>query len=355
MLAETAEVPFIETFDFPDSSATYVAANGVRSAGRASVHGTLDSITVSFADLGGASVERPDYGTTSGKIEATKWAAAEVTYAGTTESRHRFDCSAFHVGRANGAGPAATRYVFAGAGWSADATIDGRPVLVRDLSGGAANHHDRRLSLTVGGAISPARAEAIERVLAFISGLDLQLLCTESYDASGRRTAVDHTRGFKRVGRAPHSPFERIGSDERGRIFETLTNASLELAKSGFPIDMLLEQIASSNTVHQIHLGAVFLMIAVQTAAHHSSGGDYAAFSRDLGLGLSEGDLRRLSGLHDELLGSGFFHHPDYSTGRPQKDIKFIRDVAHTSVFALCGYSGPFYSSERARIEQFPA
>ena len=68
--------------------------------------------------------------------------------------------------------------------------------------------------------------------------------------------------------------------------------------------------------------------------------------SHKLDLCLNEVDFDRLEKLRVELLDAGFFHMPGYETGRPQRDIKFLRDIAHVTVLRLCGYWGPFYGAE---------
>ena len=77
--------------------------------------------------------------------------------------------------------------------------------------------------------------------------------------------------------------------------------------------------------------------------------------SRKLNLCLSDEDLDRFEKLRVELLEAGFFHKPGYETGRPQKDIKFLRDIAHMTVFRLCGYSGPFYGAETFAVRDISA
>ena len=73
----------------------------------------------------------------------------------------------------------------------------------------------------------------------------------------------------------------------------------------------------------------------------------------ELRLNVDAPGLDRLVAVRAELLDHGYFGPPGYETGRPQVDIKFVRDIAHTAIFRLCGYTGPFWSSERFRIEEF--
>jgi hypothetical protein len=107
-------------------------------------------------------------------------------------------------------------------------------------------------------------------------------------------------------------------------------------------------------------------MLAVQTAVFHwteplkefaemppTDRRPYVRALGDLRLGLSSAHVERLMNLRTELLETGFFHQPDYSTGRPQRDIKFIRDIAHTIVFRLCGYAGPYFGSEAQTLREF--
>jgi hypothetical protein len=80
---------------------------------------------------------------------------------------------------------------------------------------------------------------------------------------------------------------------------------------------------------------------------------EFTLLGRALNLGLSDEDVERFERLRVELLDAGFFHKPDYETGRPQKDIKFLRDIAHMTIFRLCGYSGPFYGAETFAVRTF--
>ena len=105
------------------------------------------------------------------------------------------------------------------------------------------------------------------------------------------------------------------------------------------------------------------MLSAVTTAAYHSLHGEevdsgassrmeeLSHLNRELDLGLTDEDLSRFENLRVELLDAGYYHKPGYETGRPQKDIKFIRDIAHIVVFRLCGYAGPYYVSEFFKVD----
>ena len=123
------------------------------------------------------------------------------------------------------------------------------------------------------------------------------------------------------------------------------------------------------------------VMLAAVTAINHYSHGrkvaegtqsrraELARLNRDLKVGLSERDLDRFEKLRLELLDGGYFQtsadgaaraltedNPARGTPprmtRAQRDIKFIRDVSHTIVLRLCGYSGPFYDSEYFAVRE---
>jgi hypothetical protein len=122
--------------------------------------------------------------------------------------------------------------------------------------------------------------------------------------------------------------------------------------------------MGSHNTVAEIDSSAAHPIAAVLSAAYHRAHGlevgagaasrrdELARLNRDIGLGLTDADLDRWEKLRVEIMEGGFFHAPGYETGRPQKDIKFLRDLAHLTVFRLCGYSGPFYGSEYFAVRE---
>jgi hypothetical protein len=148
------------------------------------------------------------------------------------------------------------------------------------------------------------------------------------------------------------------------RAWIAVVEAFPRLLKDGVPIDMIVDQISGHNQVAQINVSAQLLLLATVTAAHqrlHGSDVGNASASRrpelaqldhDLQLGLQKDDLDRFERLRVELLDAGYFHAPGYETGRPQRDIKFLRDIAHVVVFRLCGYSGPFYGAERFVVRE---
>lgn len=250
---------------------------------------------------------------------------------------------------------AQTRLLFAGSAWSADAALTGRTLRVRALTTDAKRPEHERLSASIDGPLEPREIEVIGRVLSLVSGIDVQLRAVERCDAAGTTIESEPRNGPPKVGNRPHSPFAGIEGGERGRAVESLGDGILRLTASGWPIDHVVDPITRANTVAGIHMAAQMLALAIETVAH--ADGEklpprerYERMSRTYGLDLDGPALERLTGLREELLERGFFHHPDYSTGRPQKDIKFLRDLAHALVFRLCGYTGPFFSFEHARV-----
>jgi hypothetical protein len=239
--------------------------------------------------------------------------------------------------------------------------------MIAPLSKEVVNHHDARLSITADGNLDEATIEAIGRASSFVAGLDLELLRVDSFSEQGDLIRTRHLRGFRRVGRGPHSPFTGIADEHRMRAWVALTEAIPRLEKAGIPIITMINHIAAHNHVAEINASAPLLLLAIQTAAYHQMHGfevgEGAAsrrrklmlLNRELVLGLGDEDLDRLEKLRVELLDTGFFHKPGYETGRPQKDIKFLRDIAHMIVFRLCGYSGPFYGAEAFVAREMPA
>ena len=215
------------------------------------------------------------------------------------------------------------------------------------------------MSLVIGRHVAQSEIENLGRAVSFVAGLDVEILRVEHCSADGETLQVVHHRGYRRVGRGPHSPFTGIGEEHKMRAWISLASAMPKLVAQGAPIDLIVDQISAHNQVAQIHVSAPLLLMATLTAAYHRLHGldvDGGAASRrpeiellnqELHLGLSEADFVRFEGLRVELLDTGFFHKPGYETGRPQRDIKFIRDISHAVVLRMCGYSGPFYGAEK--------
>jgi len=359
-----------EVFDIESAPAFFEAHDGSRTEGFACVAVTRATITIRFEATNGLTVPKAGYGESNGKVLAQdgSWNAPNVNDAGrTADGKILLGTMELIVGAEPVTKIAATRLFIAGGDWSGDGELDGKAVLARGLSSEAVNHHDRRMSITIEGDVNASKTENLGRCCSFISGIDVEVLRFEHYGEDGRVLQVRHIRGFRRVGRGPHSPFTGLGDEHRMRAFIAIVEALPKLLGEGVPIDMILDQISAHNQVAQIHVSAPLLLMATLTAAYHGVHGfqlDAGAASRapeidrlnrDLSLGLDAADVARFEGLRVELLESGFFHKPGYETGRPQKDIKFIRDISHAVVLRLCGYAGPFYGAEKFGTRELQA
>ncbi|HLI22399.1 MAG TPA: hypothetical protein VKV32_14845 [Stellaceae bacterium] len=360
----------LESLTIESGPAFFAAPDGKRRAGDAEVAISRSAIAIRFAADGAFTLEKAAYGEASGSIAAQdeSWSARAVNDAGVASSGERlFSTMALSVGKANARDVAATRLVVAGAAWQGTGTIDGRRVVVHRLSRDTVSHHDHRLAIAVEGDLDDAAIETIGRATSFVTGIDVEILRVERYSAVGAALQVEHRRGYRRIGRGTHSPFTGVGEEHRMRAWTALVEAFPRLLKSGVPIDMIVDQIAAHNQVAQIHVSAILLLMATVTAAHQRLHGDEVGpasasrrkelerLDRDLKLGLTAEDFDRYDRLRVELLDAGFFHKPGYETGRPQIDIKFLRDLAHVTVFRLCGYSGPFYGAERFVVRELAA
>jgi hypothetical protein len=356
----------LEAFTLEIGPAVFQSHAGERTEGLASVQVTRQSITIRFraADL---TVPKAGYGESNGKVFAAdgSWSAPDVNDAGrAANGDHLLGTMLLEVGHKDRAPVAATRLVIAGGDWSGTGTLDGRRVVVAGLSKETVSHHDRRLSVSVDGCVDAAASENWGRACSFITGIDMEVLRVEAYSADGQLQLVKHQRGFRRVGRSPHSPFTGVAAEHRMEAFLAVAGAIPRLRKEGFPIDLIVDQVSAHNQVAQIHVSAPLLLMATSTAAHYvlhrddvgpgaaSRRPELEALNARLALGLDDAAFARFERLRVELLDAGYFHAPGYETGRPQKDIKFIRDITHTVILRLCGYSGPYYGAESFAVRE---
>jgi hypothetical protein len=370
MLENIARRPPLESLTIETGPAFFAARDGKRTQGHAEVAISRAALAIRFRAAGDFTVEKAPYGEASGSLVARNegWSALQVNDAGVATNGDRlFSTMALAVGRADPGAVAATRLVIAGAAWSGTGTLGGHRVIVHKLSRDTVSHHDHRLTITVEGNLDETAIETIGRACSFVTGIDVEILRVERYSAEGELLQVEHRRGYRRVGRGAHSPFTGVPDEDRMRAWIALVEAFPRLIKAGVPIDMIVDQISAHNQVSQIHVSATLLLMATVTAAHQSLHGDdvgppsasrrkeLESLDRDLKLGLTEEDFQRYDSVRVELLDAGFFHKPGYETGRPQRDIKFLRDLAHAIVFRLCGYSGPFYGAESFVVRELEA
>ena len=358
-----------ESFTTARSEAVFIAKSGERSHGVVSVAVSTTSISAQFEDISTFEIPQERYGEPGGRLEDVKgsWSCGTVTFTGTSEAGARlFNCAELHLVAASTGSPvASTRLMLAGAGWSGVSRFDRRAAMFHSSAPNATSHHDARLSVAIEGALTLKERETLERVVSLCAGIATPILSTEQYDANDTLLSTVHYRGHRRVGRFPHSPFPKDDAVLL-RAFAALSEGVGPLRESGFPVEIVFDQIIGSNVVAQIHLSAQLLMLAVQTTAYHLAarrrpGGEplpahravFAELASELRLPFDEAVLDRLTSVRTELLDQGYFGAPGYETGRPQIDIKFVRDIAHTSMFRLCGYAGPFWSSERFDVESF--
>jgi hypothetical protein len=360
-----------ETLALESAPAYFLAPDGKQAPGEATVTVTRSTITIRFTPNDPLVVAKAAYGESNGDVCALdrSWHAHDVNHAGTAgnSTDHLFSTMALSIGRHDGRHVAATRLVIAGSAWQGTGTLGGRRVVAHPLSRDVVSHHDRRMTITLEGDADEQLVEHMRQAGSFVDGIDLEILRVERCSDEGVALSVEHHRGYRRVGRGPHSPFTGVADEHRMRAWTALVEAFPRLLADGIPIDMIVDQIAAHNQVAQIHVSAPLLLLAIVTAAHQRLHGadvgegkasrraELERLDRDLNLGLRTEDFERYEKLRVELLEAGFFHKPGYETGRPQRDIKFIRDVAHLVVFRLCGYTGPFYGAERFVVRELAA
>jgi hypothetical protein len=230
---------------------------------------------------------------------------------------------------------AVTRIVFAGAAWSADEKVAGEDVVLHALVHDVANHHDKRMAIVTGKNLTHSEIADLARSLGFVNGVETAVVCVERYDAAGALIETEHRRWTPRVGWSPHSLFTGVAVETQARAFAMLAGALLTGDEGAFPLRRVVDLIVCSYNVRDIHMAAQMLALAIVTAASHG-----------YDLGLSPGDRERYERVRAELLERGYFHDPGYESGRPQKDIKFLRDIADAIVLKSCGFSGAYYGAE---------
>jgi hypothetical protein len=336
----------LEVFAPAPSDATFVRERNVApgstaspvwsTPGKAIVALTPTSITVRFVPQDAAALDKRPAGPARIRAHDDSWEAVKG-YGGLPQATGEvlFDGALLACHAKSGEPVAATRIVFAGAAWRADVTIAGERMLVVPLTHDVANHHDKRMALVARGALTHPEIADIARASGFVSGVETAVVCVERYAADGTLVESEHRRWTPRVGWSPHSPFTGVAPATQAQAFEALATALRASDGAAFPLRRVVDQICSSYNVRDIHFAAQNYALAIVTAAAHG-----------YDLQLSAGDRERYEGVRAELLERGFFHDPGYETGRPQKDIKFLRDIADAIVLRSCGYQGTYYGSE---------
>jgi hypothetical protein len=236
---------------------------------------------------------------------------------------------------------ASTRLVLAGAAWSAEVSIGRQVVTVAALVADVANHHDKRMAIVVPGAPAHPQIGDLARAVGFVSGVETPVISVERYASDGTLVEIEHRRWTPRVGWSPHSPFTGVAEETWGRAFAALADALAASDDAVFPLRRVVSLINASYNVGDIHMAAQMLALAIVTATAHG-----------YDLGLAPGDAERYERVRAELLERGFFHEPGYESGRPQKDIKFLRDIADEIVLRSAGFSGTYYGSEHVTTRQ---
>lgn len=354
-LAAIAGRPAPESLTFPPAPAEYEGASGTGTGMTAGAVLTRSSIAVTAGGLSEAASIRA-----AGHIRATggAWEARELSYAGplvAEPGRHLLGATRLLVTSGHEAAVAATRAVFAGAAWAAQARFEEREVLFSALSGLTASYEDERIGATIEGEASESTMLTLRRLISFVAGCDVQLLAIERYDGEGSLIEAEHRRERPKIGSSTHSPFRGLTGRQHAAAVAALCEGLARKIREGFPIERIIDLTVRSNG-GGIHIGAQLHALAIETAVNELSerAGDrssrpeqYARINATLHLGLDAASMERLLGLREELLRRGYFHR-DYKS--QQIEIKFLRDIAHGIVLRLCGYAGPCYDSEHGRV-----
>jgi hypothetical protein len=303
--------------------------------GEASVVLSPVSITVRFVPKDPAAFAQRPAGPARIRALDGSWEAVKG-YGGLPQTAGEvlFD-GALLLHRNTGTPIAVTRVVLAGAAWTADVEASGVAVRVHALSGDVANHHDKRMALVVTKSLTHPEIADLVRAMGFANGVETAVVCAERYDAEGTLVETEHRRWSPRVGWSPHSPFTGVAVETQARAFAMLATALHASDEDAFPLRRVVDLIVCSYNVRDIHMAAQMLALAIVTAAAHG-----------YDLGLSGTDAERYERVRAELLERGYFHEPGYESGRPQRDIKFLRDIADAIVLSSCGFSGAYYGAE---------
>ena len=331
-----ASKPVDTTFTREDNVAPESRAAPVWStAGEASVVLSPTSISVRFVPRDAAAFAQRPAGPARIRSLDGRWEAVKG-YGGLPQTAGEvlFDGSLL-LHRSAAEPVAATRIVFAGAAWSGEVQVAGKDAGIHALVGDVANHHDKRMAIVTRQNLNHSQIADYARSLGFVEGVETAVVCVERYDAAGALIETEHRRWTPRVGWSPHSPFTGVALKTKAQAFAMLAGALLSSAEGAFPLRRVVDLIVCSYNVRDIHMSAQMLALANVTAAAH--GYDF---------GLAPGDRDRYERVRAELLERGYFHDPGYETGRPQKDIKFLRDIADAVVLKSCGFSGAYYGAE---------
>ncbi|MBC2666999.1 hypothetical protein H7F51_15890 [Novosphingobium flavum] len=364
-LQELARRTMVEELVLDREPAEFEITGGGVAHGLATVRISRASIAIRFVPDEPLEVVRAAYGQVNGAIHATSglWRANRVNFVSSSDDGEKLFVTQDLLVEGNGAGPiAATRLVLAGARLEGETALGGARVVAAPLTDMAANHHDARMALAFAGEVSDALLQTAGRATSFVAGLDVEPLRIDHVAADGSWIRTQHSRGFRKVGRAPHSPLTGTPDEARLAAWSAVANALASGTRPDMPLLQIVNMITASNQVGDIDSGGVLLALATRIGAYHlgravdaavvpsAHRDELAALDHALALGLTAADFERYENLRVELFDSGFFHKPGYETGRPQNDIKFLRDIAHLMVFRLCGYEGDYYRSEAFAI-----
>lgn len=336
----------LEVFAPSPSDGTFVRERNVapeshappvwQTPGEAAVVLTPTSIAVQFVPKDPTALGKRPAGPARVRALNGAWEAVKG-YGGLpqTEGEVLFD-GALLLHRIGSAAATATRILLAGAAWSADVTAGEETVIAHAIAHDVANHHDKRMVLVTGENLTHPRIADFARAIGFVNGVETAVVCVERYDAGGNLIETEHRRWTPRVGWSPHSPFTGVAVETQARAFGMLAAALRASDDEVFPLRRVVDLIVCSYNVRDIHMAAQMLTLAIVTAVAHG-----------YDLHLSSSDRERYERVRSELLERGYFHDPGYETGRPQKDIKFLRDIADEIVLRSCGFSGAYYGAEK--------
>jgi len=320
---------------------------------------------------------------------------------GPEETSWRFKVQELVIhGPAQGRDTAAVRTIFEGSDLGGASEIGGKTLLLTALSKDAESPADELLSATTVGTLDEVQDLSLLYTLSFISGNRLNVLLSDYFDEDGELIEIRHQRGAG-MSRGRNAPFHRFYGRITATGIEQIADGFTRLMRAGFPIAIIVHHLTEANT-NDLDLDGQHLTLAIHAAIeawNRIFGVDLwiederwekswfallrkifrpvlKPYYKDIGndvvsniwvvlrhanrsqtswrqrqlfaaldIDVSDCDSKRVLAMRDELLHNGYFlkRFGELTAEERQlrlDDIARLRNLAHTIVFRLAGFSG---------------